>query len=265
MPEISPSKYLVQASMDDVPHLDEKAKQEILAGSADHLREARRHGDPSQSAGAIYRVPLDQVLVDPFRLPDYWPRAYGLDVATYAGYYAAVWGAHDRATDTVYLYTEHYRKNASVADHVAAIKTRGEWIPGVVDPAANGMHNLEDGIQLTENLRSFGLNLENANNDVEAGINAVSYRLQTGRLKVFRTLQNWQQEYRLYRRELADDGTYVKIVKKNDHLMDATRYLLCPQTTKSGRTSGMARAQVVPVMVQEHSLAGMIGDPVAGY
>lgn len=221
MPEISPSKYLVQASMKDVPHLDEKAREEILSGTPPHLRQAREDGDPAQSAGAIYRTPLDQILVDPFRLPDYWPRAYGLDVATYAGYYAAVWGAHDRTTDTVYLYTEHYRKNASPADHVAAIQARGDWIPGVIDPAANGMHNLEDGIQLTDNLRSFGLNLENANNDVEAGINAVSYRLQTGRLKVFRTLQNWQQEYRLYRREIADDGTYVKIVKKNDHLMDA--------------------------------------------
>jgi hypothetical protein len=42
---------------------------------------------------------------------------------------------------------------------------------------------------------------------------------------VFAELTNWLQEYRLYRRD--DKG---HIVKQNDHLMDATRYLI-----KSGR------------------------------
>jgi hypothetical protein len=38
---------------------------------------------------------------------------------------------------------------------------------------------------------------------------------------VFRTLQNWLSEYRLYRRD--EKG---RVVKDRDHLMDATRYLL---------------------------------------
>ena len=42
-----------------------------------------------------------------------------------------------------------------------------------------------------------------------------------GKLKVFKSLGNWLQEFRLYRRD--DKG---RVVKDNDHLMDATRYLV---------------------------------------
>jgi hypothetical protein len=39
--------------------------------------------------------------------------------------------------------------------------------------------------------------------------------LSAGRIKVFRTLQRFKEEYRVYRRD--EKG---KVVKKNDHLMD---------------------------------------------
>ena len=39
--------------------------------------------------------------------------------------------------------------------------------------------------------------------------------------KVFTTLMHWRKEFRLYRRD--EKG---KIVKENDHLMDAKRYLV---------------------------------------
>jgi hypothetical protein len=45
-------------------------------------------------------------------------------------------------------------------------------------------------------------------------------RLSTGRLKVFKTLGAWFEEFRLYRRDQKGH-----VVKENDHLMDATRYL----------------------------------------
>ena len=60
-----------------------------------------------------------------------------------------------------------------------------------------------------------------AENAVEAGLYAVWERLSDGRLFVFNSLQNWLSEFRIYRRD--EKG---KIVKQNDHLMDATRYLI---------------------------------------
>jgi hypothetical protein len=67
----------------------------------------------------------------------------------------------------------------------------------------------------------LGLQLRVANNVVEAGLLAVWQRLTTGRLKVFRTLQGWLGEYRLYRRD--EKG---RVVKERDHCLDATRYLV---------------------------------------
>jgi hypothetical protein len=42
--------------------------------------------------------------------------------------------------------------------------------------------------------------------------------MQTGRLKVFKHLNDWWEEFRLYHRK---DG---KVVKEGDDLMSATRY-----------------------------------------
>lgn len=68
--------------------------------------------------------------------------------------------------------------------------------------------------------RELGLDLTEADNAVEAGIYEILMRLTTGRLKVFKSLQNWFAEFRLYRRD--EKG---RVVKDRDHLLDATRYL----------------------------------------
>lgn len=67
----------------------------------------------------------------------------------------------------------------------------------------------------------MGLDILPAINAREAGIYAVWQRLSGGKLKVFASLGSWRSEFRLYRRD--EKGN---IVKENDHLMDATRYLI---------------------------------------
>lgn len=218
MPEISESKYLVTAGWNDIPHLSEKTKAELLAATPPYLRDARTKGIPSLGAGAIYPIETDEFLCDPVQIPPFWPRAYALDVGWNRT--ACIWGAWDRSVDCVYLYTEHYRGKAEPSIHATAIKARGEWIPGLIDPAARG-RSQKDGEQLMATYKNNGLKLVAAQNAVEAGIYEVWERLSTGRLKVFRTLQNWKAEYMLYRRD--EDG---RIVKQFDHLMDATRYLI---------------------------------------
>jgi hypothetical protein len=65
----------------------------------------------------------------------------------------------------------------------------------------------------------LGLRIRPADNTVEAGLAQVWQRLSTGRLRVFNHLADWFGEFRIYRRD--EKG---KVVKTNDHLMDATRY-----------------------------------------
>ncbi|SKB32455.1 phage terminase large subunit family protein [Sphingopyxis flava] len=246
---ITNSRYLVQAGWRDVPHLSEAVRLELEKETPPHQRKARMEGIPSLGAGAIYPIEEEVFVVDPFQIPHYWLRSYGLDVGWNRT--AAIWGARDPDQDVVYLYSEHYRGQAEPSVHAAAIKARGDWIPGVIDPAANGRSQI-DGQRLLANYINLGLHLISAENSVEAGIYDVFERLSTGRLKVFRTLTNWLAEYRIYRRD--EKG---KVVKANDHLMDATRYYVV-----SGIKRGIRRP--VQAITTEPGARGA-ADPIAGY
>jgi hypothetical protein len=101
-----------------------------------------------------------------------------------------------------------------------ATKARGKWIPGVIDPAAQG-RTQSDGQQLIQLYRGCGLDLSPAVNAVEAGLYLVWQLMSAGKLKVFASLGNWLQEFRLYQRD--SEG---RVVKNFDHLMDAMRYLI---------------------------------------
>lgn len=228
------SRAVIMATWDDAPHLTEQMKREMLAAYPPYQRDARSKGIPQLGAGAIYPVPESEFVVDPFDIPPHWPRVYGLDVGWKRT--AALFLAHDRESQIVYAYSEHYRGQAEPSVHASAIRARGEWIPGVIDPAARG-RSQKDGEELLRNYRDLGLDLTEAKNAVEAGIYAVWERLSGGRIKVFRTLHNFLAEYRLYRRD--EKG---RIVKDNDHLMDALRY---------GIVSGLDRAIVKPVQQEK--------------
>lgn len=209
---------IVMAGWDDVPHLTEEAKAKMLAESETHLRLARSKGIPNLGSGAIYPVAEDQIVVDDFRIPDHWPQAYGLDVGWNCT--AATFGALDRDSDVLYLYSQHYQGQQEPSTHVAAINGRGKWIPGVIDPASRG-RSQKDGEQLLQAYTDLGLDLIAADNSRESGLYMVHQRLATGRLKVFRSLKTWLAEYRIYHRD--EKGN---VVKEKDHAMDATRYLV---------------------------------------
>lgn len=228
--EPNPNRFVLTLGFDDAPHLSTESKAKLLASFPPHERDARSKGIPQLGSGAIYPVPETDIVIDPIPIPDHWPRAYGFDVGWNRT--AAPWGALDRDSDTLYIYAEHYRGEAEPSTHAAAVKAKGDWIPGVIDPAARG-RSQQDGLMLMQKYIDQGLDLEVAFNGVEAGIYEVLTRMTTGRLKVFRTCANWLVEFRLYRRD--DKG---RIVKVSDHLMDGTRYLVM---------SGIGRAKTKPV------------------
>lgn len=250
MPEITKEKFLVQAHWDDVPHLTAEAKARLLRDSPQHLRDARSKGIPALGIGAIYKISEDDFVVKPFEIPPFWRRGFGMDVGWNKT--AVIWGALDGDSDILYLTTEHYQGEALPAVHAEAIKTRGVWIPGEVDPAANG-RSQSDGEALMETYKGYGLNLVNADNAVEAGIFDVQNRLETGRLKVFSTCQNWLAEYRLYHRD--KNG---KIVRAHNHLMDATRYLCRKKAISRMITKPVARPAAT-------GFQRTSGDPQMGY
>lgn len=211
------SKFYVTCSWEQTPHLSKAAIDDMMASLPSHQRDARSKGIPALGSGAIYPVPESDIICAPFEIPVYWRRAYGLDVGWNRT--ACAWGAYDEQSDTVYIYSEHYRGHAEPSVHADAIRARGD-LKGVIDPASRG-RSQNDGQQLMHNYQELGLKISPAQNGVESGIFDVYQRLSTGRLKIFSTMQNLLAEYRIYRRD--DKG---RVVKEQDHLMDALRYLI---------------------------------------
>lgn len=211
-------KHVTMASWDDVPHLNETDKAILLASIPPYQRDARTKGIPQLGAGAIYPVPESEYLVDPFEIPKHWPRAYGLDVGWNRT--AAIWAAKNPDNNVIYLFHEYYKGEAEPSIHAVAVKAPGQWIPGIIDTAARG-RSQSDGQQLMQMYKDLGLQLNDADKAVETGLYTVWELLSTGQIKVFKSLTNFMNEIRLYRRD--EKG---KVIKSNDHLMDAWRYLM---------------------------------------
>ena len=214
----SGDRYLVMATWDDAPHITPKQRKKYYDALPPHQKEARSKGIPTLGSGSIYPILEENVLVDDFAIPDHWLRCYSLDVGWKKT--ACLWAATDPATNVTYLYSEYYKGQAEPFVHAEAIKSRGIWIPGVVDSAAHG-RSQEDGKQLFNSYSNAGLDLANANKAVETGLYNTWQMLSLNKLKVFRSLVNWLGEFRTYHRD--ENG---KIVKEDDHLMDAMRYLV---------------------------------------
>ncbi|MCK4525954.1 terminase family protein [candidate division WOR-3 bacterium] len=210
-------RFVVQATWDDAPHLTEQDKQDIIDSYLPHERDARSKGIPQLGSGRIYPIPEEDLLVDDFAVPKHWIQAYGFDVGWKAT--AATWGALNRESDVLYLHSCYKKGEEKPIIHAEAVKAHGEWVPGLSDPAALG-RGQKDGTQLMLEYNDLGLKLVPAENPVEAGILKLYKRMTTGRLKVFKSMVQWLEEFRIYRRD--DKG---RVVKDFDHLMDTTRYL----------------------------------------
>lgn len=229
------AKFVCNLTWQDAPHLTEEAKEELLASYSPHERDARSKGVPQLGSGAIYPIVEQDIIIDPIKLSDKWPRAFGLDVG-YVHPTAAVWGAYDPKSDTWYIYSEYRKANAEVAIHADAILARGHWIPGAVDPNAD--RTSQGGEEAVFSIyERFNVSLQKANNSVEPGILEVYQRLSSGRIKIFSNLLMTRAELRVYRRD--KNG---KIVKKGEDLMDALRYLIM---------SGQQVMELPPVDEQE--------------
>lgn len=220
------SKFVMNLTWDDAPHLTEEQKAETMAGYMPHEIEMRTKGLPTLGQGSIYPVRESDITCEPFRIPDSWPRAYGLDVG-YNHPTAVIWGAYNTREDVWYLYSEHKLSRSEPAIHADAIRSRGIWMPGVID-CHSDRHSEAGAIGLLEMYTRLGLNIQSAENGpgtLEPSLLEVFQRMSSGRLKVFKHLFQWFEEFRIYRRN--EKGGIVKL---KDDLMDATRMLIMKGT-----------------------------------
>jgi phage terminase large subunit len=165
-----------------------------------------------------------------------------------------LWGARDSA-GTWYIYDEYYStdQKATYLDHAAEIRDRHKWDSSspfyretYADPAAPGLMRLFT--------QKAGIVTTPAKNAVLEGINSVKEHLmlQHGepKLVIDSKCENVIREMQTYRwlssrnndQFTADRGN--KPLKKDDHTMDALRYML--YSSQMAVRNGMATDRIVP-------------------
>jgi len=231
MNDIRPGQAMIRATWDDAPHLTPAEREQRLGALPLHEREMRSRGIPTMGSGLVFPVLDEDIIYDGIKIEEWWPRICGIDFGIDHPF-AAVWVAHDRDTDTVYVYDCYKMRGASSADHVAAIKARGEWIP-VVWPHDGIQRDKGTGMQLAKQYRDLGGNLMlnhftnppapgqeegQGGLGVEAGLKNMLDRMQQGRFKVHKRCKEWFDEKQIYHRK---DNMLVKV---RDDVISASRY-----------------------------------------
>jgi len=241
--EDSPDRAFVQMSIEDAEHIALEERQRIIDGYPEHEREARVRGVPMLGSGRIFPVAESVITIPSTRIPEHWARLVGLDFGWKN--FAAVWLAWDRDADAIYVTDAYLSKEETPVIHAAAIKARGNWIP-CAWPHDALSHDKGSGATLAQLYKAQGLRMlderaqyPNGSNAVEAGIMDMLDRMRTDRFKVFDNLKPWFEEFRSYHRK---DG---RIVKKHDHLMDATRYgVMMLRRARAGPSRGRRRVRI---------------------
>jgi phage terminase large subunit-like protein len=226
-------QYLLRATWDDAPHLNEERKAQLLAQYPPHEAKMRAMGIPVYGKGLVFPIPDDDLIIDPIELPDHWPRLAGIDFG-YDHPTAVVWMAWDRETDTTYLYHEYKQRLQTPQMHAPIIRSISPWVP-LVWPHDGNKHNPgnEGAITTADLYRKHGLKMTidhfrnpiapgekgKGNINREPGLTAMLEAMEAGRFKVFSNCVEWFKEKQMYYRD--DDG---KIVDTGEDLMSATRY-----------------------------------------
>lgn len=214
--------------IDESPRFTEKDIEDQKKKYPKHQWACRLYGEPVQGEGAVFTYLQDDITIDDFALPEFWAYLWGLDFGV--GHpFAAVLLAHDRDTDTVYVTRCIRMKDALPLQHCSAMKSsfgnRGNLIPAAWPQDGEQRKEFEG--QLTPQRKIYAKHgqkmldthakFEDGSNSTELGIQLMSERFSTGRLKVFRSCVDWFQEYGRYHRK---DGLLVKV---NDDLLSGTR------------------------------------------
>jgi hypothetical protein len=132
--------------------------------------------------------------------------------------FAAVWGTLDK-DDVLWIIGERYQSRTPLHEHAVALAnpSRDIWY---ADPS---------GATEIAGLRAAGLIVRGGDNDIRAGIAAVSARLQTGRLRILRSAcPQLVHEATLYRYPSSAERQrgHENPIDEHNHALAALRYLV---------------------------------------
>lgn len=221
----NPSFYVQRIGWSDSPHLDEEWKTSQIAQwklTDPNNIEARTEGYAAMGAGRVYPVDESFVVVPRIRIPEYWPKWFGLDPG--AANFAVMWLCKDPNSGVTYVYDEYkVKRHVNYAIHADAIKSRGKWIAGGIDPH-EAVKPRDTGETVQTYFESHGLSLVSAKGDSDATRIRIRAMLDSGALKIMDNCMGLLAEIRTYR---YDSDHPDKVARnQDDHLCDAMAYAI---------------------------------------
>lgn len=209
----------------DAEHYTKEEADRIVATYPPHEREARANGTPALGSGRIFPVEEKTISVEAFSIPSHWPTIGGIDFG-WDHPTAAAKLAWDRDTDTIYVTATHRLKKVTPVVHASTLLPWGKQMPWSW-PHDGLQHDKGSGDRLASLYKNAGMAMlpqratfPDGSNGVEAGVQEMLERMETGRFKVFSHLADFFEEFRLYHRK---DG---KIIKEADDILCAVRYAM---------------------------------------
>lgn len=215
--------------------LPEDRREAIINSFPERERGARVWGREMQGEGAVFTIPLDQIMHDrpPHSFPSYWPMAWGCDLShgglsSQSHPAAFVLAFHDPVADVIYIIEAFKLSQMLPVQHVARIKSNPAWdAPFLYGHDGSQSGNAQTGESLASMYRRLGLNFpqkhatfKEGGYSFERGIAEMEQRFALGKLLVAKHLHEWFLEYQNYH---YADG---KVEKRDDDLMSATRMLV---------------------------------------
>ena len=196
--------------------------------------------------GRVYKDFMD-AFVEDFYIPDDWVRVAGYDFGVLDPT-AFIIGAVDPETDITYFYDEYKLSGGTIDEHGLHISEMLQYtnddglkvpytlmFPVQADPAIKKRNERD----LTSHEQYFysrtGIKLDPADNRVATGIAKVNNLISLGKIKIFNSLVETKYEMMNYTyQQERSSGLFIeKVVDKDDHLMDALRYV-CTRIPENG-------------------------------
>lgn len=192
---------------------------------------------PEASSTFIDPYPVVPDKTDEFGIPWDWERIIGMDYGL-RNPTAVPFGAINPKTGEVVIYRDYYVAEKTLPYHAKELKKMIDPIPTgrirfmVADPAIkNRMNDVIGGKNIQSHFMEYGLYWQLGNNNLEYGLAKVNAYIEAEKIKIYKTCVNLIKEMLQYTYpevdiDNADENLDEKPEKKNDHLMDAMRYMI---------------------------------------
>ena len=219
------------------------------------LFERRYKGKFTALEGLVYPDFNEDLIVEPFQIPDHWKKFGGMDFGL-TNPTAILCLAEDPETHIFYVYREFYRSDTSLT--LIAEFIQSEDLKYVLaDP--------QSAMVISELQKFHGVKeIKPADNEISLGIERIGSLLRSQRLRFFRgrtdkTIEEIEQYH--YPPTDGDKPVTDKPVAKNNHAMDALRYAFSKQV-ESSLYNRNKRTRIPIALAERHHREV---DPYTGY